>query len=247
MKAPTFYPSPNVNERPTGVKPSMLVMHYTDMETGEAAFNHLMKPEAQVSAHYLVHESGEIVQMVKDEARAWHAGVSHWLGLDNLNDHSIGIEVVNTGHSLGYTPFPKPQIDAVLTLSKHLVKTHHIKPTHVVAHSDIAPARKKDPGELFPWEKFAHAGVGMWHDVEITSESPIRFKPEDASDAVGSFQKQLHMLGYLQTISGVMDAQTQHNVVAFKRHFIREDLSSNVTLQDVCVLESLLNKYHSDT
>ena len=154
--------SPNHNERPAEPV-SLLVMHYTGMKTGQEALEWMCNAASEVSAHYMVEENGEIVQMVEEDRRAWHAGVSHWAGRDAVNDISIGIEIVNPGHEHGYTPFPEIQIQSVARLAKDIMFRHEIRPRDVVAHSDIAPLRKQDPGELFPWEVLAADGIGIWH------------------------------------------------------------------------------------
>jgi len=154
-------PSPNHDAR--GIAPiDMLVLHYTGMKTAEEALARLTDPAAKVSAHYTVDRDGRVYRHVPEELRAWHAGVSYWAGERNVNARSIGIEIVNPGHEFGYVPFAAPQIDAVIELCKGIVSRHPITPSRVVAHSDVAPARKEDPGELFPWARLAENGIGLW-------------------------------------------------------------------------------------
>lgn len=153
--------SPNWTERSHSAAPSLLVFHYTGMRSAEEAINRLCDPESGVSAHYVIDEQGEILQLVKDRYRAWHAGVSYWKGERDINSHSIGIELVNPGHEFGYRDFPDQQIDALIELSLMLMEKHQISSAGILAHSDIAPARKQDPGELFPWGKTAGEGVGI--------------------------------------------------------------------------------------
>ena len=152
-------PSPNFDDRTAPI--SMLVLHYTGMQTAEAAINRLRDPAAKVSCHYLVAEDGTILRMVGEEYRAWHAGRSHWREIDDCNDASIGIEIVNPGHDWGYRPFPSEQIDALIPLVADIVKRHKITRGNVVGHSDIAPARKRDPGELFPWHSLARLRLAL--------------------------------------------------------------------------------------
>jgi N-acetylmuramoyl-L-alanine amidase len=140
----------------------MLVLHYTGMQSGAAAIKRLCDPEARVSSHYVVEEDGAIWRLVPEERRAWHAGVSYWLGETGLNTASIGIEIVNPGHEWGYCPFPAAQMDAVEALCRDIVARRHIRPHRVVGHSDIAPTRKTDPGELFDWPRLARAEIGLW-------------------------------------------------------------------------------------
>ena len=152
-------PSPNFDERTMPV--SILVLHYTGMPDAAGAIARLSDPAAKVSCHYLVAEDGQIVRMVAEDKRAWHAGKSHWRGIDNLNSCSIGIEIVNPGHEHGYRPFPEAQIDALIPLVSDIVKRHCITRGNVVGHSDIAPARKQDPGELFPWYRLAKLRLAL--------------------------------------------------------------------------------------
>lgn len=155
-------PSPNHDARPAGVAVDMLVLHYTGMPDEASALARLTDPAAEVSAHYLVSEDGAVTRLVPEEWRAWHAGMSHWRGHSALNGRSIGIEVVNPGHDWGYRPFPALQMGAVSALCRDILARHPIPARNVVAHSDIAPDRKRDPGELFDWEGLARDGVGLW-------------------------------------------------------------------------------------
>ncbi len=152
-------PSPNWDERSLPV--SMLVLHYTGMLDAAAAIARLTDPDAKVSAHYLVAEDGEVVRMVTEDKRAWHAGLSSWRGITDVNSASIGIEIVNPGHEFGYRPFPEAQLEALIPLIADIVDRHEITPSNVVGHSDIAPARKQDPGELFPWDRLARVRLAL--------------------------------------------------------------------------------------
>ncbi len=154
------YPSPNFDSR-EGQKIDMLVLHYTGMKTGSGAIEKLCDASAKVSAHYVVEEDGRVLQLVEESERAWHAGVSFWRGNTNINQRSIGIEIVNPGHEYGYRPFTLAQMEAVIALCEDIVKRHKIPARNVVGHSDIAPARKQDPGELFDWEWLASVAVGL--------------------------------------------------------------------------------------
>jgi len=157
----TDRPSPNCDARPAGVPIDMLVLHYTGMETAEAALARLCDPSAEVSAHYLIDEDGTVHALVPEEMRAWHAGVSAWRGETGVNARSIGIELVNPGHEFGYRDFPARQIDALADLCRGLLARHPIPPRNVVGHSDVAPRRKTDPGERFPWAALARLGIGL--------------------------------------------------------------------------------------
>jgi len=165
-------PSPNHDARPAGTPIDTLVLHYTGMPGGAAAIARLRDPEATVSAHYVVEEDGAIYALVPEERRAWHAGISHWRGETALNGRSIGIEIVNPGHEWGYRDFPALQMAAVCELSLEILGRHLIPQRNIVGHSDIAPDRKQDPGELFDWEGLAANGVGLWPATEGAAPPP---------------------------------------------------------------------------
>ncbi len=214
-------PSPNHNARKLPV--SLLVLHYTGMESGAAALERLTDARAEVSAHYLVEEDGRIFQLVEEDRRAWHAGVGEWQGLTDVNSASIGIEIVNGGHNYpnedGSLPeFPDVQVNALIPLCKQIITRHGIKPSGVVGHSDIAPARKDDPGEAFPWKGLAAAGIGLWADVEET-DPRVLFEPGDRDRGVALMQRALAGIGYGVEIAGVMDDRTVAVVRAFQRRF----------------------------
>jgi N-acetylmuramoyl-L-alanine amidase len=215
--AESVVPSPNIDER-IGGAPDIILLHYTGMETAEAALERLRDPVARVSSHYFVHENGNIVQMVPEAKRAWHAGVSSWGGQDDVNSRSIGIEIVNPGHDFGYPDFPIRQIAAVIALCRGIIARRNIAPDRVLAHSDVAPARKQDPGEKFPWRLLAESGVGLWVEpVPITDW--LSLVPGDTGDTVTELQKALAEYGYGLTISGDYDEATKTVVTAFQRHF----------------------------
>lgn len=155
-------PSPNHDARPPGRPPDMLIVHYTGMTDGPAALARLREPAAKVSAHYLVEEDGRTFALVDEGRRAWHAGAACWAGDDAINDISIGVEIVNPGHEFGYRDFPVPQIAAAIALCQDIVARQPIPPNRVLGHGDVAPARKRDPGERFPWPELAAAGIGLW-------------------------------------------------------------------------------------
>lgn len=194
-------PSPNFDERKLPI--SILVMHYTGMADAASAINWLANPEAKVSSHYVVTEDGQVVHMVEEKDRAWHAGRGYWRGITDVNSASIGIEIVNPGHEHGYVPFPEEQMDAVTRLSKEIVDRHHIKPTNVIGHSDLAPSRKQDPGELFDWERLARHGIAL-------KKPSLKLGDPPWSD--GGFMLALERFGY--DITEQKDA-----VVAFQRRF----------------------------
>ena len=159
---PKWVPSPNFGERKNGKAVNYIILHYTDTQTTEQALGLLLDPAREVSAHYVVEENGKIIQMVADEHRAWHAGVSQWHGETDMNSVSLGIEIVNPGHTYGHKPFPDAQIATVIELCRVKMAQFNITPENVLGHSDIAPGRKQDPGPLFPWEALAAQGVALW-------------------------------------------------------------------------------------
>lgn len=154
-------PSPNFGERKDGAKPSMIILHYTGTRDLEETYSYLLDPAREVSAHYVVDVDGTIMQLVDEKKRAWHAGVSSWEGVTDINSHSIGIEIQNPGHEFGYVPFPQDQIDAVKELCRDIMQRWDIKPKNVLGHSDVAPGRKIDPGELFPWSELEAEGIAQ--------------------------------------------------------------------------------------
>lgn len=153
-------PSPNHDARDASV--DMLVLHYTGMKTADEALARLTDPAAKVSAHYTIGRDGRVYRHVPEDRRAWHAGVSYWAGARNINARSIGIELVNPGHEFGYVPFTDEQIAALIDIAQEIMARHAIVPARVVGHSDVAPARKEDPGELFPWKALAEFSIGLW-------------------------------------------------------------------------------------
>ena len=208
-------PSPNFNER--HVPPDLIVLHYTGMATGQGALDRLRDPEAKVSSHYLVEEDGRIFSLVAEERRAWHAGVSFWKGETDVNGRSIGIEIVNPGHDLGYRPFPQAQIAAVIDLIADIRTRWVIPDARIVGHSDVAPSRKIDPGELFPWKQLAEAGHGLWVEPPPAPGLPLAEGEEGAG--VFALQAGLTRLGYDCAPSGRFDADTTTIVSAFQRHW----------------------------
>jgi N-acetylmuramoyl-L-alanine amidase len=231
--------SPNFGPRAQGFRPDMIILHYTGMETGEAAEAWLCDPVAEVSCHYLVHEDGRIVQMVRESDRAWHAGKSSWKGVADINSCSVGIEIVNPGHAFGYVEFPDAQIEAVIELCAGIASRHNVAPERVLAHSDVAPGRKVDPGELFPWGKLFAAGIG-----HFVAPSPIgggRFLTGgDRGEPVEALQSMLALYGYGVEISGVFDAATATVVAAFQRHFRPERVDGVADRSTVETLHHLL-------
>lgn len=211
--------SPNHGERRGGAAPGILVLHYTGMPDAQSALARLCAADSEVSAHYLVHEDGCIVQMVEEHRRAWHAGAGSWAGFDDINSHSIGIEIVNPGHDHGYPDFPGVQIDAVIALGLDIVRRHAIRPDRVIAHSDMAPSRKRDPGEKFPWGALHAAGLGHWVPPAPIDGAGPGLRPGDSGAGVRDLQAALRDYGYGIPVDGQYSPATQAVVSAFQRHF----------------------------
>jgi N-acetylmuramoyl-L-alanine amidase len=208
-------PSPNFDARTA--PPDMVVLHYTGMPTGDEALARLRDPAAKVSAHYLIEEDGRVFALVPEERRAWHAGVSFWQGERNVNAVSIGVELVNPGHDWGYRPFPDAQIAALVELLTGIRGRWDVSDARIVGHSDVAPDRKIDPGELFPWKRLAEAGFGLWVEPAPAPGAPLQSGEE--STAVFALQAGLTRLGYDCAPSGVFDETTAQTITAFQRHW----------------------------
>ena len=208
-------PSPNFDARTA--PPDMIILHYTGMRTGEAALGRLCDPTAKVSAHYMVEEDGRVFALVPEERRAWHAGKSFWRGESDINARSVGVEIVNPGHEFGYRAFPDAQIGAVIDLVADIRRRWTIDDALILGHSDVAPARKEDPGELFPWRRLAEAGHGLW--AEPSAAPGPALSQGDEGPGVFAFQAGLARLGYDSAPSGAYDAATTTIVRAFQRHW----------------------------
>ena len=210
--------SPNHDERPSGAAIDMLVLHYTGMKTADEALARLCDPQAKVSAHYTVGTDGRVFFHVPEERRAWHAGASFWAGERNVNGRSIGIELVNPGHEFGYVPFAQAQIAALIDLVRGILARHPITPGRVLGHSDVAPARKIDPGELFPWQELAEFGIGKWPTPsppprgEAEAQHAFRVGGENIAIA-----ERLARYGY--GLPPHTDVPLEAVITAFQRHF----------------------------
>ncbi len=215
----SLHPSPNFGERKDGVQPDILLLHYTGMHSCARAIGWLSTPKSNVSCHYVIDTDGAVTQMVQEQDRAWHAGAGSWQGAIDINSRSIGIEIHNPGHDQSYPEFPDAQMRAVAALSRDIIRRNAIPAAHVLAHSDIAPARKIDPGEKFNWAQLAVAGVGLW--VEPSPVDPFdEGLGLGCNDAlVGDVQRKLNAYGYGIEPTGVLDAASMIVVRAFQRHF----------------------------
>ena len=235
--ATSVHPSPNHGER-RSFPVDLLILHYTGMESAAAALQRLANPVAEVSAHYVVLEDGRVVQMVPEGRRAWHAGQGSWAGVSDINSRSLGIEIVNGGHAGGLPAYPEAQVAAVTDLCRDLTERWSIPAHRVLAHSDIAPERKEDPGEHFPWDRLARAGIGHW-----VAPTPIRdgrfFSEGDAGQPIEALQAMIALYGYDLPVTGTFDMRTKAAVTAFQRHFrpVRvdgvADASTITTLRDL--------------
>jgi N-acetylmuramoyl-L-alanine amidase len=212
-------PSPNHKERVGHGRPDMIVLHYTGMATAEDALERLCSlDDPRVSSHYLVYEDGRVLQLVQETRRAQHAGVSSWEGETDINSRSVGIEIVNPGHDLGYPDFPDRQIDVVIALCRDILKRRPMRADRVVAHSDVAPSRKQDPGEKFPWARLHAAGVGHWiTPAPLTQARGVSLGASGA--AVAELQALLAQYGYGIPSIGQFDQPMHDVVIAFQRHF----------------------------
>ncbi len=246
--AQKVFPSPNCGERRAGAAPDCVVLHYTGMAAASEALLWLANPLAQVSCHYFVFEDGRIFQMVPERARAWHAGKSFWQGETDMNSRSIGIEIANPGHDLSrmppqpgqYPDFPPGQIAAVTALAKDVVARWRMNPQRVLAHSDIAPGRKVDPGERFPWARLAEEGLGLWaRDVPPAAAMPS-YARGDEGMPVRALQALLARFGFGLPLSGVYDQNTEDAVSAFQRHWRQSKVDGIADGETIATLRALM-------
>jgi N-acetylmuramoyl-L-alanine amidase len=241
-------PSPNHDSRgePPHMRPiDMLVLHYTGMQSAAAALDRLCDPAAQVSAHYVVEEDGTLWRLVPEARRAFHAGVSCWHGESSLNHVSIGVEIVNPGHGPSPAgddppPFPAPQIEGVIALLRDIGARHAIAPARILAHSDVAPARKIDPGEKFPWEALWRAGIGHWAPPAPIGEG-ASYRRGQEGPPIRALQALLSLYGYGVALTGVYDGQTQAVVAAFQRHFRPERVDGEADASTLATLRALID------
>ena len=217
-------PSPNHNARPEGQAVDILLLHYTGMESGAAALARLCDPETKVSAHYLIEEDGRVFQLVEDDRRAWHAGVALWDGGSDVNGRSLGIELVNPGHEFGYRPFPEPQMASLIDLAAELLQRHPIPPHRVLGHSDVAPLRKEDPGELFAWPRLAAAGLAFLPE------------PGEALDEARA-KARLTAFGY-----GYIEEDFAAVLRAFQRHFRPAAVTGELDPETAALIDGLAVK-----
>ena len=234
-----LHPSPNFEPRRGVGQPDMLLLHYTGLKSCAKAIDWLSRPESKVSCHYVVDEAGRITQMVAEDQRAWHAGLASWQGETDINSASVGIEIHNPGHELGYPEFPEAQMLALEALCADIIARHRIRPERVLAHSDVAPKRKKDPGEKFPWARLAGKGIGHW----VPPVAVLAADPGIARDAAGPLvadvQGMLARYGYGIQPTGGFDPLTEFVVTAFQRHFRPERVDGRIDQSTITTLERL--------
>jgi N-acetylmuramoyl-L-alanine amidase len=231
-------PSPNHDARAAAI--DMLVLHYTGMKTAEEALARLCDPSAKVSAHYTIGIDGCVYRHVPEERRAWHAGPSYWAGEANVNGRSIGIELVNPGHEFGYVPFTNDQIASLIDLAQGILARHAIPRARVLGHSDVAPARKTDPGELFPWKRFAENGIGLWPDAKNLPPPCGEVDPAKPDRGGGdvSFASDLARFGY--GVPPDVDVPLDAVITAFQRHFRPSCIDGVTDSECAAILERLL-------
>jgi N-acetylmuramoyl-L-alanine amidase len=234
-------PSPNHEARANGRAPDMLLLHYTGMQSSLAALARLRDPngEPPVSSHYFIDEDGTIIQLVPESRRAWHAGLAAWAGESDINSCSIGIEIVNPGHDFDFPDFPPHQIGAVAALCRDIVARNKIRFDRVLAHSDVAPGRKQDPGEKFPWQSLHEHGVGHWVAPAPIEEGPF-LSVGDCGETVSMLQMELAGYGYGISVTGNYDAATRDVVAAFQRHFRPARVDGVADVSTVKTLTDLL-------
>lgn len=232
-------PSPNFEPRRGGVRPSILLLHYTGVATAAKAIDWLTRAESKVSCHYVIDEAGVVTQLVAEEMRAWHAGLALWAGESDINSASVGIEIQNPGHEAGYPDFPEPQLAALEALSRDIIARHGIPRERVLAHSDVAPMRKMDPGEKFPWARLARSGIGHWVAPEPVNPADPGIARDAAGPLVAEVQARLAAYGYGIEASGVCDSKTEFVVTAFQRHFRPDRVDGRIDQSTITTLERL--------
>jgi N-acetylmuramoyl-L-alanine amidase len=236
--AHSFVPAINREPRRGGRRADLLLLHYTGMESAEKALFWLTCAQSKVSCHYLVDEAGVVTQMVPEGERAWHAGRSHWAGEEDINSCSIGIEIHNPGHGLDHRPFPEVQMRAVEALCRDIIGRNGIEAARVLAHSDVAPSRKNDPGELFDWARLARAGVGLWVEPEPIGDD-AGLAPGISGPLVAALQLRLRAFGYGLAVTGDYDLATEQVVTAFQRHWRPLRVDGGADMSTVATLARL--------
>ena len=232
-------PSPRHTERVGGKRPDSVILHYTGLKTHDEAMALLAGPEGNVSCHYVVDAAGGVTQLVPETRRAWHAGAAYWKGERDINSASIGIEIDNGGHDFGLPPFGERQVEATIALAEDVCARWQIRPERVLAHSDVAPTRKRDPGEHFPWARLAQAGVGHWVEPAPIAGGPLYMHAQEGPP-IRALQALLSLYGYDVELTGVVDKPMEIVVAAFQRHFRPERVDGRVDASTIKTLQALI-------
>ena len=240
MKIKNYY-TPNFKKKERSISSiKMVVIHYTGMQSERESIKRLCDPNSDVSCHYLINLKGEVIQMVQDVNAAWHAGKSCWGKYKNLNENSIGIELVNKGHQFGYTSFKKKQISSLINLCEKLIKKYKIKKKNIIGHSDIAPLRKIDPGEKFPWKYLAKNNIGIWHDHEPNLLRKYRRAKILVQQDKERFVKNLNKIGYCLSVHN--KSFFIKTIKAFQRHFRKELINGILDQECFIIAQNLIKK-----
>ena len=234
----------NREPRRGGARPSLLILHYTGMSSAAKAIDWLACEESGVSCHYVIDEDGRITQLVPEALRAWHAGASHWRSETDINSHSIGIEIQNPGHQHGYPDFPPSQMQAVVSLAKDIVSRHRMAADGVLAHSDVAPGRKIDPGEKFNWALLAKEGLGLWVRPAPVRSDESGLGPGACCARVARVQECLADYGYGIEVNGVLDQTTEKVLKAFQSHFRQRRVDGRLDRSTELTLDRLIEASH---
>ena len=244
MKIKETFSSPNFGDR-VNSKIDMLVLHYTAMDDAKSAIERLCYLKTQVSSHYVISKQGEIYRLVDETKRAWHAGQSYWRGVTDVNSHSIGIELDNSGldDAGEFVPYLEPQMEALIWLSKDILTRHEIPAQNIVGHSDVAYMRKQDPGNKFPWQRFAEQGIGVWpNPVGAQTNACSAIGPASAIADVEAFRAKLHSYGYAVSVQGAYDNDLRGAIIAFQRHFDPGHVTGTADGRLQAVLDDILGQ-----
>jgi N-acetylmuramoyl-L-alanine amidase len=233
--------SPNFNAQKRSIKSiKAIIIHYTGMQSERESLIRLCSPKFKVSCHYLISRNGTIYRLVKENKIAWHAGRSRWGNFKNLNKNSIGIELVNKGHQFGYINFTKKQLISLIKISKNIIKKYKIKKKNIVGHSDIAPLRKIDPGEKFPWREFSKKQIGIWHSYKSSFLKKFRKISVNKKKDRINFVKNLRRIGYY--LPKNYKSYLIGTVKSFQRHYRKELINGKIDEECLLIANSLLKK-----
>ena len=236
-----YSPNFDIKKRPSK-QIKFIVFHYTGMKKEKDAINRLTSSKSKVSSHYFINNFGKIITLVPVSYSAWHAGISSWKNYKSLNKHSIGIEISNPGHEFNYKRFSKKQINSVIKLSKFLIKKYRIKPNCILAHSDIAPDRKKDPGEKFPWKYLSQNKISNWHD--FSQDQLLKFRNlEIRNIEKNKFFQNLFKIGYPKIYKNISSSYLRKLTKAFQRRFRQELINGVIDKECLIISKNLVYKF----